>query len=276
MPLPLRRKARIRIAQRARAENLGQQAFWVRDPSGKPSGMLNILDYELQDWTSAFDGATLRQVFKRGDQCPRSFQARELTDSEVELPRSLDEFPGFDQGLHERPRYGYSDAWQHFIAERAQRIAASQSAHSPQSYSTVIGDSAVAILKALHMALAFPAPSMLALGVSSFLSFATPPTFATRTGEPLFRPAATALFSFMQPPSPPKRALSQRPRRNYLYVYRPRHLATAISSQRCCSRAHSNQRLCTLSTPPAPHSRSRLLYCCRRPSDLGRRSPSTI
>ena len=81
VPLPLRQEARIRSELRARAENLGQHAFWVHDPSGKPSGMLYILDYERQDWTSAFDGATLTQVLKRGDQCPRSPQERELTDS---------------------------------------------------------------------------------------------------------------------------------------------------------------------------------------------------
>ena len=161
--------------------------------------MLFVLDLECQDWTSAFDEATLTQVLKRGDQWPRAPQARKLTDSEVELPRSLVEFPGFDQGLHERPRYGYSDAWQHFIAARAQRIVAPQSAHSPQSSSTVTGDPPVASFKAPHMPIAFTAPSTLAHGASPFPSFNTPPSIASRAGGPLFRSPA-APFSFTQAP----------------------------------------------------------------------------
>ena len=70
----------------------------------KPSGMLYFLNFERQDWISAFDGATLTQVIQRGDQWPRPLQERELTDSEVKLSRSLVEFPGFDQSLHERLR----------------------------------------------------------------------------------------------------------------------------------------------------------------------------
>ena len=54
VPLLLRQDARIRSEQRARAENLGQQAFRVLDPSVvelmaflyKPSGILYILDLE--------------------------------------------------------------------------------------------------------------------------------------------------------------------------------------------------------------------------------------
>ena len=34
----------------------------------KQSGMLYIHDLDRQDWPSAFDGATLTQVFKRADQ----------------------------------------------------------------------------------------------------------------------------------------------------------------------------------------------------------------
>ena len=47
----------------------------------KPSGMLYILDLDRQDWTSAFDEATLFQVLRRGDQWPRPPQALELTDA---------------------------------------------------------------------------------------------------------------------------------------------------------------------------------------------------
>ena len=68
---PLTSKAleevRIRREQRAQAEQLGQQVFWVLDPSGvelmalmhKQSGMLYVIHLERQDWISAFNGATL-------------------------------------------------------------------------------------------------------------------------------------------------------------------------------------------------------------------------
>ena len=75
----------------------------------KSSGKLYFIDTGREDWTSAFDGACLTQVLKRGDPWPRPPQARKLTDPEVELFRSQAEFPGYDQGLPERPRYGYSD-----------------------------------------------------------------------------------------------------------------------------------------------------------------------
>ena len=149
VPLPSRKEVRIRREQRARVEQLGQQVFWVLDPSGvelmafmyKQSGMLYILNLDRKDWTSAFDGATLTQVLRRDDQWPRPPQAFELTDAQVELPRSLAEFPGFDQGLHERPRYGYSDVWQHFVTTRTLRSAASQASLLPQSSSKILGDS---------------------------------------------------------------------------------------------------------------------------------------
>ncbi len=106
---PCDQEARSCRDQRARAELLGQQVFWVLDNGidrmaflHKSSGMLYFLDTGLEDWTSAFDGACLTQVLKRGDPWPRPPQACELTDSVVELPCSLTEFPGYDQGHHER------------------------------------------------------------------------------------------------------------------------------------------------------------------------------
>ena len=165
----------------------------------KPSGMLCVLDLECQDWTSAFDNATLTQVLNRGDQWPRPPQASELTNSDVELPLSLVKFPGFDQGLHERPWYGYSDACQHFIAALAQRIAAPKSVHPSQSSSTVTGDSLIASLKAPHVPLAFTEPSTLVLGANPSHLFTTAKTFASRAGEPLCRSPVTP-FSFMVTP----------------------------------------------------------------------------
>ena len=128
----------------------------------KKSRMLYILDLDRQDWTYS-NGATLTQVLKRGDQWPRPPQALELTDVQVKLPSSLAEFPGYDQGLHERHRYNYSEVWQHFVTARALRAAASQARLLPQSSSTIIGDSPIASLKTPHMPMAFPSPSTLAV-----------------------------------------------------------------------------------------------------------------
>ena len=158
VPLPSRQKARIRREQRARVEQLSQQVFCVLDPSGvelmafmyKHSKMLYILDLDHQDWISAFDEATLTQVSRRGDEWPRLPQALELTEAQVELPLSLVEFTGFDQGLHERPRYGYSDVWQHFVTARALRAAASHVSLLQQSSSTILGDCPIASQDASH------------------------------------------------------------------------------------------------------------------------------
>ena len=247
VPLPLRQKARIRREQRARAEQLGQQVFWVLDPSSvelmaimyKTIGMVYILDLERHHWTSTFDGATLTQVLMRGDQWPLPPQARKLTDSEVELPRSLVEFPGFDQVLQERHRYGYSDAWQHFIATRGRRDLAPQSDHLPQSSITILGDYPVVLLKAPHMPLAFPAPSTIALGKILSPSFASPPAFATALVSRSSGCLQLLLSLSCRHPSRSKRVLVQRSRRNPLEADCPRHLAAATSALRCLSRAHS-------------------------------------
>ena len=154
--------------------------------------MLYILDLDRQNWTSAFDIATLTQVLRGSDQWFSPPQALELTDAQIELPRSLAKFPGVDQGFHERPQYKYSDLCQQFVTARAIRAAVSQASLLPQSSSTILGDSPIASLKTPHMPLAFPAPSTHAFG-------GTPPSFASRAGEHFFRPPA-APFSFMQAP----------------------------------------------------------------------------
>ena len=204
MPLPCNQEARIRREQRARAEHLGQQVFWVLD-SGidrmaflhKSSGMLYFLDIGREDWTSAFDGACLTQVLKRGDQWRRPSQSCELTDPEVELPRSLAEFPGYDHSLHERPRYGYSDAWQHYITACIQAAAVSLPPPHQSTSSTLVDVSPVASLKAPYGPLTFPASSTAAPGAGSSPAFNAPPTFVSRTAETFFR-LPTPPFSFMQ------------------------------------------------------------------------------
>ena len=91
----------------------------------KPSGRIYLLDFERQDYTNAFDGATLTQVLQRGEQWFRFSQARELTDTEIELPRSLIKFCGFDQGFHKRLWYGYSDVYQHHRRARTTHCSSS-------------------------------------------------------------------------------------------------------------------------------------------------------
>ena len=199
--------------------------------------MLYFLDLDRQDWTSSFDGATLTQALRRGDPWLRPPQAPELTDALVELPLSLAEFPGFDQGIHERPRYGYSDAWQELVTVRALRAAAFQASHLPQSSSTILSNSPVASLKAPHMPLAFQAPSTLGPGESLSRSFAAPPTLAA---------LASAYSGLLLPHFPscrhPSRVLPRRPRQNPLGAHRCRHLVGVTSSLRCRSRAHPLQQ----------------------------------
>ena len=153
----------------------------------KSNGMLYFLNTDRENWTSAFDGACLTQVLKRGDPWPRPPQARELTDPEVELPRSLTEFPGYDQGLHERPRYGYRYAWQQYITSRVQAAAMPLPPPHQSTSSTLVDVFPVASLKVSHGPLTFPTFSTVAPGAESFPAFNTPPTFVSRTAETLVR-----------------------------------------------------------------------------------------
>ena len=172
----------------------------------KSSGMLYLLDTGREDWTSAFDGACPTQVLKRGDPWPRPPQARELTDREVELPRSLAEFPGCDQGVHERPRYGYSDVWQHYITSCVQAAAVSLPPPHQSTSSTLVDVSPVASLKAPYGPLTIPVFSTAATSAGSSPAFNTPPTFVSRAAEPFFRLPAPP-FSFMQTGTPPSQVL---------------------------------------------------------------------
>ena len=194
MPLPCDQEARIRRKQRAQAEYLGQQVFWVHDSSidrmailHKSCKMLYFLETGRVAWTSAFDGACLTQVLKRGDPWPRPSQVREQIDSEVELPRSLAVFPGFDQGLHERPRYGYSNVWQQSVIARVQAAAVWLPPSHQSTSSTLVDISPVASLKAPHGPLIFSFLLMVAPGAGFSPAFNIPPAFASRTVETCFR-----------------------------------------------------------------------------------------
>ena len=167
----------------------------------KSSKMLYFLDTGCEDWTSVIDGACLTQVLKRGDPWPRPFQARVLTDPEVEHPRSLAEFPGYDQGFHERFRDGYSDAWQHYITACVQAAAASLPPPHQSTSITLVDVSPVASLKTPYGPLTFPASSTAAPGAGLSPAFNTPSTVVSRTAETFFCLPAP-FISFMQADTP--------------------------------------------------------------------------
>lgn len=122
-----RKKTRIRREQRSRVESFGENVYWVLDRGGiekmpilfKSNRMLFFFDVVWEDKICAFDGATLTQIQLRVDPWSRFMKCRSLTDTEVYLFRSLEEFPLFKYGLHKRPLYCYSDAWQSFVLARA-------------------------------------------------------------------------------------------------------------------------------------------------------------
>ncbi len=117
---------RIRREQRARLEALGECVCWVLDLENtnkmaillKNNGTLFFLEIQRVDWICPFDDESLTNVLKH-DPCPRRSLFRALTEEEVLLPRSIEDFPGFEINMHEQPNYGFSDQWQSFVRERA-------------------------------------------------------------------------------------------------------------------------------------------------------------
>ena len=132
----------IRREQRSRAASLDELVQWVTDSDRfermafmrKSSGMLFFLDVDLQDWVCLFDGATLTDLERYGEPWPRPANSQPLTDDDVRLPRTLGKFPDFKLGRHESPRYGYSNLWRDFSAEREKPTG--QSGQSPASANT--------------------------------------------------------------------------------------------------------------------------------------------
>ena len=122
----LLQESRIRSEQCSRAASLNELVQWVTDSGRfermsfmrKSSGMLFFLDVDLQDLVCHFDGATLTDLEQYGEPWPRPANSQPLTDNDVRLPRTLGEFPDFELDRHKSPRYGYSNLWRDFIAER--------------------------------------------------------------------------------------------------------------------------------------------------------------
>ena len=78
--------------------------------------MLFFLDVDLHDWVCLFDGATLMDFEQLGEPWLRPANSLPLRDEEVRLSRILNEFPGFEQGRYDSPRYRLSNQWSEFIA----------------------------------------------------------------------------------------------------------------------------------------------------------------
>ena len=129
-------------ANNAPVLSLNKLVQWVTDSGGvermafmrKSSDMLFFLDVDCQDWLCLLDGATLKDVEQFGDPWPRPANSQPLTDKDVRLPRTLADFPYFERGRNESPRYGKSNLWRDVNAELVKYIG--QSALLPTSLKT--------------------------------------------------------------------------------------------------------------------------------------------
>lgn len=130
----------------------------------KSSCMLYYLDLARQDRTSAFGpSAAARRSVAASPAYPRAEERRRRTSSVA--PR----IPGVRTGLHERPRYGYSDVWQGFDDSTRVQLAAtaSQPVKQPKTRprpSALTDSSSVALIKAPLMPLATPTTLTYVLG----------------------------------------------------------------------------------------------------------------
>ena len=120
--------SRIRREQQTRLIVLGERVYWVLDLEGsnkmvvllKFNGTLFLLEVQRADWICPFDGESITNA-RQHDPWPHPSLFRALTEEEVCLPRTIEEFPGFENYLHEQPNYGFSGLWQAFVRERAQQ-----------------------------------------------------------------------------------------------------------------------------------------------------------
>ena len=115
---------RIRREQRTRLEVLGERVYWVLVLKGsnimavllKCNGTLLFLEVQRADWICPFNGESITNA-RQHDPWPRPSLFRALTEEKVHPPRTIEEFYGFDNNLHERPNYGFSGRWQAFVRE---------------------------------------------------------------------------------------------------------------------------------------------------------------
>ena len=118
----LANERRVRREQQMRLEALGELPQWMVDEAGndylavmlKANGTILFLDLAQEDWINRKSGTTLTELLGR-ERWQRAPGVAPLTDEEVTLPNSIEEFPGdFDS-----PRYGFRKQWQDFVKARA-------------------------------------------------------------------------------------------------------------------------------------------------------------
>ena len=105
----------------------GERVFYVETPTGpqwmvllRETGTIMVFDAELGTFYNA-PSETLYEDLRDYTPWPRKKSFRALTREEVELPASLEEFPGWTPGsnIHLQPRYGYTEQWLDYIRRRA-------------------------------------------------------------------------------------------------------------------------------------------------------------
>ena len=204
--------SRIRREQRTRLEVLGERVYWVLDLEGsdkmavllKCNGTLFFLELQRADWICPFDGESITNALQH-DPWPRPSLFRALTEEEVRLPRTIEEFPGFENNLHEQPNYGFSGLWQAFVRERAQQTGivippleisinpiSTQPVHNPLALSTSV-TSPITSLKAPTCA----SPWTTALRAPTVVVTTPLATGFTTAGAQ--RPASEPSFGYLRP-----------------------------------------------------------------------------
>jgi len=107
----------------ARLKSAGERVCWIVDANTKnvraacmlkQSGTVVFYDEEREEFVNRAEGSTPQEIASAYKP-----EYRPLDDFEVNLPRQESEWPGYCEGLHEVPCYGYSDEWQEHVKEAA-------------------------------------------------------------------------------------------------------------------------------------------------------------
>ena len=105
----------------------GERVFYVDTPTGpewmvmlRASGTIMVFNAELGTFYNE-PSETLLEDLCDYSPWPRKRCYRALAAEEVELPASLEDFPGWVSGskAHLQPRYGYTDDWLNYVSRRA-------------------------------------------------------------------------------------------------------------------------------------------------------------
>jgi hypothetical protein len=125
---------RVHCEQRERLISLGESPQWISDVHDndyqvvmlKADGTVLPLDVARQDWVWRRDGTTLTQLLVE-ERWPRAPGVAHLTNEEVVLPKTLEEFPG-DIDV---PRYGFKQPWRVYLKSRSTRASAAAAPSVP-------------------------------------------------------------------------------------------------------------------------------------------------